>query len=274
MSDFHVVVLGVGDTFSQDHYPTSLLLSCDGFLLAIDCPDMYRRVLKDARARLSEGSSTKSNAAAGATPVSVPVSASMSPDDLDLRHIHHVLLTHVHGDHMNGREGVAFYKRFVEGRRLHLITTAEVREVLWDQRLRASMGTLWDGTRHREMQFDDYFECTILDWAEVNHVGPYAVSLRRTIHHVPTCALRVEAGGRTLGYSCDTAFDPTLIDFLASADLIIHETNMGPAHTAHPALMSLPEDVRARMRLIHYPDFFQPSHSPFPLLREGQCLSV
>ena len=41
MSSFEVVVLGVGDTFSERHRPSALLLACDGFQLAIDCPDMY-----------------------------------------------------------------------------------------------------------------------------------------------------------------------------------------------------------------------------------------
>ena len=48
-----------------------------------------------------------------------------------------------------------------------------------------------------------------------------------------TRVLLIEAGGRTFGYSCDTAFDPGLIEFLAPADLILHETNLGPAHTLY-----------------------------------------
>ncbi len=48
MTLFDVIALGVGDTFSERYHPTSLLLVADGFKLAIDCPDMYRRVLRDA----------------------------------------------------------------------------------------------------------------------------------------------------------------------------------------------------------------------------------
>ena len=39
MSDFQVTVLGVGDSFSETHHSTALLLECDGFRLAIDCPE-------------------------------------------------------------------------------------------------------------------------------------------------------------------------------------------------------------------------------------------
>ena len=42
-------VLGVGDTFSEKHVTHALLLEHDGFRLAIDCPDSYRRVLRQAR---------------------------------------------------------------------------------------------------------------------------------------------------------------------------------------------------------------------------------
>ena len=82
----------------------------------------------------------------------------------------------------------------------------------------------------------------------------------------------MEAGGRTLGYSADTAFDPGLIDFLSAADLIIHETNLGPAHTPYEQLAALPADLRARMRLIHYPDGFDTSGSAIAALSEGEVL--
>ena len=56
---------------------------------------------------------------------------------LDLFDIDHLVVTHVHGDHMNGVEGVAFFKRFAQERRLELVASPEVRAVIWEQRLRA-----------------------------------------------------------------------------------------------------------------------------------------
>jgi ribonuclease BN (tRNA processing enzyme) len=91
---------------------------------------------------------------------------------------------------------------------------------------------------------------------------------------VPTAALLVRAGGRTLGYSSDTAFDPELIAFLSVADLIVHETNLGPAHTAYRDLETLPSELRQRMRLIHYPDFFDRKASQIRCLEEGDVLCV
>jgi ribonuclease BN (tRNA processing enzyme) len=82
----------------------------------------------------------------------------------------------------------------------------------------------------------------------------------------------VEFGGRTLGYSSDTAFDPDLISFLSPADLIIHETNFGPAHTPYASLAGLPAEIRARLRLVHYPDGFDAGPDGLALLHEGEIV--
>jgi ribonuclease BN (tRNA processing enzyme) len=246
MSSFEVIVLGVGDAFSEMHRSSALLLTCDGVHLAVDCPDMYRAALRSASER------------SGRT---------LSFSDVD-----HVLVTHVHGDHMNGLEGVAFYKHFVDGKRVRLVSSPEVRSVIWDERLKASMSALWDGQQLRNKTFVDYFEHVPLSWTEETRVGPFRIRARRTVHHVPTSAILVEARGRTLGYSSDTAFDPELIAFLEPADLIIHETNLGPAHTPYSALAALPAELRSRMRLIHYPDAFDVTDTAIAALREGEVL--
>jgi len=84
----------------------------------------------------------------------------------------------------------------------------------------------------------------------------------------------IKADGRSLGYSADTAFDPSLIQFLSQADLIIHETNYGPAHTDYSQLAQLPAEIRAKMRLIHYSDYFDVESSVIGCLEEGQLLSI
>jgi ribonuclease BN (tRNA processing enzyme) len=136
------------------------------------------------------------------------------------------------------------------------------------------METLWDGSQFRSLSFDDYFEYRESPWETTFAIGPFEVTLYRTKHHVPTAAMLVRAGGRTFGYSADTAFDPGLMSFLAPADLIVHETNLGPAHTAYSDLLTLPTEIRDRMRLIHYPDAFDPKVSKIRCLTEGDVLVV
>jgi ribonuclease BN (tRNA processing enzyme) len=245
VSEFEVLALGVGDTFSERHAGSSLLLCCDGFRLAIDCPDRYRAVLRHAADRAGRA--------------------------LSLSDIDHLLITHVHGDHMNGLEGVAFFKHFVDRRRLKLVAAPEVRAQIWP-RLEASMGQLWDGQQLRRLGPEDYFEDIALSWNAPARIGPFEIRARQTLHHVPTSALLIEAAGRKLGYSADTAFDPLLLEFLAPADLIIHETNFGPAHTPYEALAALPPPLRAKLRLIHYWDGFDTDASVIPVVREGDVL--
>ncbi len=248
MGRFEVIALGVGDTFSEVRNTASLLLEYDGFRLAVDCPDRYRGVLQGVSRRMERA--------------------------LPLESIDEFFITHVHGDHMNGLEGVAFYKRFAENKRVRLHTTADVRDVIWDQRLRAPMETLWDGIEHKTLGFNNYFDFAVSPWDDEFDIGPFHMTLRRTKHHVPTAAMLVRVDGQTFGYSSDTAFDPDLIRFLSKASVIVHETNLGPAHTAYSDLLTLPPEIRQRMRLIHYPDLFDPNTSEIPCLTEGDVLTL
>jgi ribonuclease BN (tRNA processing enzyme) len=248
MARIEVIAIGVGDSFSERHVTASLLLESAGFRLAVDCPDRFRGALRAAGEKAGR--------------------------PLSLFDVDHVLVTHVHGDHMNGLEGAAFFKRFAQGRRLAMITSPDVRDVVWEQRLRAPMETLWTGQRFETLGFDDYFAHTTLPWDRPLDLGPFTIRAYRTRHHVPTSALLIEAAGRRVGYSADTAFDPALIEFLSPADLIIHETNYGPAHTAYEDLRRLPAELKERMRLIHYPDELDLKASEIAALREGDVVAV
>ncbi len=123
-----------------------------------------------------------------------------------------------------------------------------------------------------EQTLDDFIEITELDESGPVQFGPFAIECRRTIHPVPTFALRIGAGGRTLGLSSDTAFDPDLIAWLAGADVIVHEANRG-IHTAYEQLVALPEDVRRKLRLTHYADDFDTSSSAIEPLVPGRIVS-
>ncbi len=81
------------------------------------------------------------------------------------------------------------------------------------------------------------------------------------------------SGLEGLGYSPDTAFDEGLIAWLAEADLVVHETNYG-VHTPYAKLAALPAELRARMRLIHYPDDFDTGTSVIEPLAQGRRYTV
>jgi ribonuclease BN (tRNA processing enzyme) len=251
LSGLRLLVLGVGDAFSALYYSTCLALEAEGSWLLVDCPHPIRKILRE------------SGRAAGVS--------------LDIGQLGAVALTHLHADHSSGMEGLAFFARFVAGRRrLPLLVHPEVLERLWDGHLAGSMecSTVRPGAPPERHQLDDFFEILPLSEERAVQTGPFHVRCRRTPHSIPTTALQVRAAGRCLGYSADTAYDPTLIDWLSSADLIVHETNPGLMHTPYEDLARLPAALRAKMRLVHYPDDFDLAGSVIEPLRQGQCLAV
>jgi ribonuclease BN (tRNA processing enzyme) len=243
-----LLCLGVGDAFSARWYSSCLAVEAAGTWLLIDCPHPIRKVLKEA----SEASG-------------VP---------LDVAQIAGVVLTHLHADHASGLEGFGFYSYFTLKRRAPLLVHPDVAGPLWEEHLRASMSRLTDPHgRPRTLDRDDLFDVHPLSEQAATRFGPFTIECRRTIHPIPTFALRIQAAGRCLAYSCDTAYDPTLIDWLARGDLIIHETNRG-LHTPYEKLASLPADLRSRIRLIHYPDDFPTETSLIEPLRQGRLYEV
>lgn len=250
MSGLRVLVLGVGDAFSALYYSTCLALEAEGSWLLIDCPHPIRKILRE------------SSLAAGVT--------------LSVEQVSALALTHLHADHSSGVEGLAFFARFLQGRRLPLLAHPDVLAHLWEGHLAASMEWAVQAPGQAPVRRgpEDFFEVHPLKEQEPIACGPFRVQCRRTLHSIPTTGFRVEAGGRTLGYSADTAFDPTLIDWLSAADLIVHETNPGLMHTPYEELARLPAALRARMRLIHYPDTFDCAASAIQPLRQGQLFAV
>jgi ribonuclease BN (tRNA processing enzyme) len=249
VSALSFVPLGVGDAFTALHYSSSIAVEADDSILLIDCPHPIQKMLREASLTSSR-----------------PLTADR---------IRAVALTHLHADHASGLEGLAYFSYFILKRRLPLLVHPAVAERLWDGHLAAGMECLLPqvGAEHVHKTIDDYFEIISLSEDAPVTVGPFSVECRRTIHHIPTTALRVKANGRSLGHSADTAFDPSLIDWLAKADLLVHETNYG-VHTPYEKLAALPEPLRRRMRLNHYPDDFDLDSSVIECLREGRVYEV
>lgn len=239
-----LIALGVGDAFSARFYSTCLLVTSGDTRLLIDCPHPIRKVLAE------------------------------SAPGIDLPDLDAVVLTHLHGDHCSGLEGLGFFSHFVLQRPMPLLAWKGVSNRLWE-RLGPGMDCLKadPDAPPTPMALDDYFTLHPLSLSEPVQFGPFTIEARPTKHHVPTTALRISAEGRTLGYSADTSFDPALIGWLADADFIVHETNLG-THTPLADLLGLPASIRDRMALVHYPDFFDLQACPIRCLRQGEAVVV
>jgi ribonuclease BN (tRNA processing enzyme) len=255
MSIVTLIPMGVGEAFTARYYTSCLVLGVLDNWLMIDCPHPARKMLR-------EGS----------------IAAGL-PKPLDFDHIHAAALSHLHADHCCGLETFGYYSFFALGRRAKLLMHPGASARIWDGLLAAGMELIQakDGEPPSRKELGDYFELIDLDQSGSVQCGPFSIECRRTIHSVPTYAFRVTAGGRVLGYSADTAYDPALIEWLAPADLIVHEaTTMmhSGVHTPYAKLAALPESLRSKMRLTHYPDDFDLESSVIEPLRQGRRYEV
>ena len=254
MPELKLIPLGVGDAFTAHHYTTCLALGVDDQWLLIDCPHPVRKMWR-------EGS-----LAALGTPI-------------DLDKVVGVAITHLHADHASGLEDFAYFNYFMLKRRPLWLAHPDVSLHLWTGLLSAGMGRTRmtaEGVSVRP-QLSDYVDLIPLSITRAVDFGPFSIECRETMHSIPTTALKIQAAGRTFGFSADSAHDPGLIEWLNPADLIVHEATTlaeSEVHTPYRHLAALPEELRAKMRLSHLPDNFDEASSVIEVLKEGRLYVV
>ena len=242
------LILGVGDAFTRLHYGASALIEAPEGYVLLDCPDPIHRVVHEGVTRHGW--------------------------EVDVTVIDDIILTHLHGDHCNGLESLGFTgwvdrKRGARRAPPRLHTTKPVADRLW-QRLSPAMDTLIGVDR--PVRLDDYFDVRILEPGKAATIAGLKVRCRYTTHHIPTIGLLISNGVSTLGWSGDTLFEQAHIEWLSEADLIVHETNHPPAHTRIEELNALPDAFRAKTRLIHMADDFDPAATDMKPLEDGELL--
>ncbi|MBM4112540.1 MAG: ribonuclease Z [Phycisphaerae bacterium] len=244
LAPMRVLIVGVGDAFSTRHFGTSCVIEGpEGFLL-VDCPDCLRRALAEASAT--------------------------SGWRVGIETIRDVVITHLHGDHVNGLEAFGFLHWLARrahpapAPRLHMGPGAAAR--IWE-RLAPAMDQGGGAT------LGDYFELHVLEPGMPARIAGLKVETRPTGHPVPTTALRFSNGAKRFGWSADTPWDPGLIEWLSECDLFVHETSEPPAHTPLEKLNRLPEATRRKMRLAHLGDDFDAGATDIRPLTQGEVLT-
>ena len=245
-----VLILGIGDSFTKRHFSCGALIEGPEGYVLLECSDLVHRALHHATGR------------AGWT--------------VEVSDIHDVIVTHLHGDHCNGLESFGFARMLLRMEdpsvpipRLHINRPASER--VWE-RLAPAMYRAPAFERPGELA--DYYDLRIVEPERAVRVAGLSVECRFTKHPIPTTGFLIGDASWTLGWSSDTPFEPEHIDWLNRADLIVHESNLGPVHTPIEALNELPEKVRAKMWLTHLQDEFDPASTDIPLLREGDVLEL
>lgn len=253
-----VLITGVGDAFTTRHFGSSALIHGPGGYVQLDCPEPYFRVLHEA---------------------TETAGWAVSPEQ-----VNNLIITHLHGDHCHGLELFGSWRRIkrtllaggqppdaASGPTIPTIHAAEpVLARVWEK-LAPSLDR---GHTDDPRQLEDFFRTRELMMDAPSEVAGMKVRIRPTGHPVPTFGLLISCGDRTLGWSSDTPFEPAHIDWLSEADLIVHECNLGAAHTPIEKLNELPSTIRSKMRLIHLPDDFDPARTDIEILRQGQVVHL
>ena len=171
---------------------------------------------------------------------------------LDFNHVHDLILTHFHPDHVYGVP-MLIMEMWLRGRKnplrihglQHCVSRNENLMIAyeWDQ---------WPGLFPVTFHAVDHEpEMLVLENED------YRITAVPVKHFLPTIGLRIvdKATGRVLAYSCDTEPFPGVLQLAARADLLIHEAaGKGPGHTSASQAGEIAAEAKAkRLVLIHYP---------------------
>lgn len=179
-----------------------------------------------------------------------------------------VIITHTHGDHMDGLEVMGYKSRFLHHRRAPLLATPEVLRDIW-RSLQPRMGILQmpDGT-YGEASLESYYTPQALSTQRRTALAGGALEVQPfpVVHVVgmPCFGMMFYRAGEAaplLRWSGDTIFDgdSPLFQGLEEGegrcifhDCLFYPHYPGTVHTHFAELAALPEALRRRTVLIHH----------------------
>jgi ribonuclease BN (tRNA processing enzyme) len=223
-------VLGTGNVFALDN--TSFIVDADKKYL-IDCPKELKKALKSV--------------------------------DLDFKDVNDVILTHLHPDHLGDLCTLVLYKHGFENKKTSLYTTQKIYNKLMT--IFNNMFS-WDAPAE---EFVEFFKLTPNEPYEINGLE---IKIRDNHHaDVETIGVKLKYDNKTLAYSGDCKYNKEFIEdlhknekitesqkdnllgFLWDADFIIHEADDRDdiAHTYIEDLEKLPENIKSKLYLAHFP---------------------
>jgi ribonuclease BN (tRNA processing enzyme) len=204
-------------------------------------------------------------------------SALLETAGLKTTDIGNLSITHSHADHAGGVEAVGLLNRYVGQKflgkpKIKLIITEEYQNILWDRTLRGGMEYNEEemGSK-RTLGLGDYSDIVRPTWKthqprqifELDFNGIHLEFFRTK--HIPDTAPGWEASFISYGLfidehvfvSVDTRFDRELIDMYANKSTVMfHDVQFFPegVHAPLDKLRGLPDDIKRKMRLMHYSD--------------------
>lgn len=189
MSNLRVQFLGSGDAFgSGGRLQTCIYVDGDTVRFLLDC---------------------------GATSLIGMKRFEVNPSLIDI-----ILVTHLHGDHFGGIPFFLLDAQLISGRTRPLVVAGPPG---LESRGLDAMEVLFPGSSHMKLKFA--LEFIELPDGNPTGIGSLVVTPHRVVHGsgAPSYALRVEIGGKIIGYSGDTEWTDALIRASEGADLFICE---------------------------------------------------
>ncbi|MGD6941269.1 MBL fold metallo-hydrolase [Cytobacillus gottheilii] len=198
----------------------------------------------------------------------------IQPEQLDA-----VILSHYHPDH-NADIGVLQHARLIQG-----FLGKDMPELP----IYAHDG---DGTEFKKLTYKNITKGIKYNPNQPLTVGPFKITFMETVHPVLCYAMRIEAGGKMLVYTADTAYKDELAGFSQGADLLVAECNFygdqdgrnaghmnsfdggklaNNANAGHLVLTHLPHYGKLEMLIEEAGQVFK---GPISLAKTGECLHI
>lgn len=232
---------GVGSAFAKKNAQTAMIIAKHGKTILVDAGTTIPVALEAKGIRIT---------------------------DFDAYHF-----THSHADHIGGVEELLLLSRYFNKSKPAVIITEVFQDILWEKSLKG-------GCEYNEtglLRFSDFAHPIRPDWVrsqprEMYHIDVFGIDLVlfRTAH-IPGNVAQWERAfwsnglliDRQVLFSGDTRFDPSLFDDVLQGNEnvthIFHDCQLfspGTVHASYDELKTLPEELRHKMRLIHYGDTF------------------
>ncbi|MED3623058.1 MBL fold metallo-hydrolase [Bacillus thermocopriae] len=131
----------------------------------------------------------------------------LAPEELDA-----VILSHYHPDHI-ADIGVLQHARLIQGFLGKEVPTLPI------------YGHSFNKQEFSKLTYKNITKGVAYDPSQLLTVGPFNISFLKTDHPVPCYAMKIEAGGKKLVYTADSAFKEEFIGFSIGADVLLCECN-------------------------------------------------
>ncbi len=226
---FTIRALGHGGAFAtlNDGQSNFVLTAPTGALMLLDCGSDIRHLLRDAN---------------------------IDPCELDA-----VYVSHLHSDHVGGLEYLAFWSKFVTGKKLKLYIKRQLVKQLWSS-VKESLRFLHGGLANLEFYFDVVPVDDIEEWNGLR------LQIYSTLHIDSEDEIMMSyglyigtAGGNRVLWTSDTCVPYKPRADFETVTAIFHDCEThdraSNVHARFESLCALPVEVKRKMYLYHYASF-------------------